>query len=68
MWGLNCNKIQIKDINYYKECYINQNESIGKTYQYMFEKNITGVPIVDKDKKTEKERVINKLLSEQIYD
>ena len=42
-------KMQIKDINYYKNCYINQNESISRAYQYMFEKNITGVPIVDDD-------------------
>lgn len=44
-------KIQIKDINYYKDCYIYDNESINSTYQYMCEKNITGVPIIDKDKK-----------------
>jgi len=44
-------KIQIKDLNYYRGCYINENESISKTYQYMYDKNITGVPIVDKDNK-----------------
>ena len=44
-------KIQIKDINYYKECYVDENESINKTYDYMFNKNITGVPVIDKNKK-----------------
>ena len=44
-------KIQIKDINYYKDCFINEKESISKTYEYMCEKNITGVPIVDSDNK-----------------
>lgn len=40
-------KIQIKDINYYRNCFINENDSISETYEYMFNKNITGVPIVD---------------------
>lgn len=44
-------KLQIKDLNYYKECYINEFDSINKTYAYMNEKNITGVPIVDNNKK-----------------
>ena len=44
-------KLQIKDLNYYKECYINEFDSINKTYAYMNEKNITGVPIVDSNKK-----------------
>jgi len=42
-------KIQIKDINYYRNCFINENDSISETYEYMFNKNITGVPIVDND-------------------
>ncbi len=44
-------KIQIKDLNYYKECYANEFDSISKTYKYMTSKNITGVPIVDKNNK-----------------
>lgn len=44
-------KLQIKDLNYYKDCYINEFDSINKTYNYMSNKNITGVPIVDKNKK-----------------
>ena len=34
-------KLQIKDINYYKDCFLNKKESISKTYDYMFNKNIT---------------------------
>lgn len=44
-------KLQIKDLNYYKDCYVSEFDSIRKTYNYMSNKNITGVPIVDKDKK-----------------
>lgn len=44
-------KLQIKDLNYYKGCYINAFDSLNKTYDYMSDKNITGVPIVDNDGK-----------------
>ena len=43
-------KLQIKDLNYYKDCYINEFTSLGKTYEYMSKKNITGVPIINNDK------------------
>lgn len=44
-------KLQIKDLNYYKNCYVNEFDSISKTYKYMCDKNITGVPVVDNDNK-----------------
>lgn len=44
-------KLQIKDLDYYKGCYIDENESIKSTYEYMQKMNITGVPIVDKNLK-----------------
>ena len=44
-------KLQIKDLNYYKDCFVSEFDSINKTYEYMNEKNITGVPIVDKNQK-----------------
>ena len=44
-------KVQIKDINYYQGCLINENDSISDTYKYMSDKNITGVPIVDENNK-----------------
>ena len=43
-------KIQIKDLEYYKECYIKDDTSINDAYKYMISKNITGVPVVDKDR------------------
>ena len=44
-------KLQIKDLIYYKDCYVYEEDSINKTYNYMCEKNITGVPVVDKNQK-----------------
>ena len=44
-------KVQIKDINYYKNCFINEFDSINKMYEYLYEKNITGVPLVDNNNK-----------------
>ena len=43
-------KLQIKDLNYYKDCYVNEYDSLNKTYNYMNKKNITGIPIVDNNK------------------
>lgn len=44
-------KLQIKDLNYYRDCFINEHISIKKAYDYMNQKNITGVPVVDDNKK-----------------
>ena len=44
-------KLQVKDLNYYKNCFVNEYDSINKTYNYMSDKNITGVPIVDSSNK-----------------
>lgn len=44
-------KLQIKDLNYYKDYYLKETTSIKKTYEYLVEKDITGVPIVDSNKK-----------------
>ena len=44
-------KLQLKDVSYHKNCYINENKSIIKTYNYMSDNNITGVPIVDSNNK-----------------
>jgi manganese-dependent inorganic pyrophosphatase len=48
---LNDVKIQLKDIKYKKGFYINENTSIYETYTYMTNKVITGIPIVDDNKK-----------------
>lgn len=44
-------KLQLKDLNYHKDYYVNYRTSIGETYQYMQDKGITGIPIVDDSKK-----------------
>lgn len=44
-------KLQIKDLNYQKNCYINENCSIYDGYVYMRENGLSGVPIVDDNKK-----------------
>lgn len=48
---LNDVKIQLKDVKYKKNFYVNENDSIYKCYNYMTLKNITGIPIVDDKKK-----------------
>lgn len=48
---LNDVKVQLKDINYKKDYFVNQSESIYETYNYMNNKGITGIPLVDDNKK-----------------
>lgn len=48
---LNDVKLQVKDIEYYNDCYIYEKETIKEAYDYMKEHNITGVPLVDKTRK-----------------
>lgn len=48
---LNDTKLRIKDMDYRKNCFINESSSIIDTYNYMMDKNTTGVPIVDENKK-----------------
>ncbi len=48
---LNDVKLQIKDINYHKNCFLNENVSILKGYNYMIDNGVTGLPLVDENKK-----------------
>lgn len=48
---LNDVKLQIKDIDYIKQCYANGKTSINDAYNYMKTNGLTGLPIVDDDKK-----------------
>lgn len=48
---LNDVKLQLKDLNYHKGCYLNEHTSISNVYKFMISKNITGVPIIDANKK-----------------
>lgn len=44
-------KLQIKDLFYHKDYYVNYRDSIISAYKFMVEKGITGIPVVDDDKK-----------------
>lgn len=48
---LNDTKLQIKDVNYHRNCFVNENETILNTYKYMINKNITGIPLIDNNHK-----------------
>ena len=48
---LNDVKLQLKDLEYHKNLYIDENESIINTYNYLIEKGVTGTPVTcDKNK------------------
>lgn len=48
---LNDVKVQLKDTKYKKNYVINENASIYSVYNYMNEKGITGIPLVDDNKR-----------------
>ena len=48
---LNDVKLQLKDLNYHRNYFLNENTSISDVYNFLIEKNITGIPIVDENKK-----------------
>lgn len=48
---LNDVKVKIKDILYHKEYFMDETDSIYKTYNFMNKAGITGIPIVDDKKK-----------------
>lgn len=48
---LNDVKLQLKDLNYHRNYFLNENRSISDVYNFLLEKNITGIPIVDDNNK-----------------
>jgi len=48
---LNNVKLQIKNIDYIKDCYVNEKTSINNSYIYMKDNGLTGLPIVDNGNK-----------------
>lgn len=48
---LNDVKLQIKDLNYLKNCELQYNNTIFDGFTYMNENNIGSIPVIDKDKK-----------------
>ena len=47
---LNDTKVKIRDIKYNKKAYINENESIFNTFNFMQKENITAVPLINENK------------------
>lgn len=51
LYHLNDVKLQIKDVNYHKGCFIDKNLSIKDAFDYMNKYSLTGIPVVEnKDK------------------
>jgi len=48
---LNDVKLQIKDIDYIRGCYVNEKTSINDSFVYMRDNGLTGLPIVDDNTK-----------------
>ena len=48
---LNDVKLQIKDVNYRRGCFINKNESIMRGFQQMTEYGISTIPVMDEENK-----------------
>ncbi len=48
---LNDVKLQIKDIEYKKNCYMHKDESIYKAFNYMSDNELSGLPIIDDNNK-----------------
>ena len=48
---LNDVKLQIKDVSYHKNCFIDKNSSIKDAMDYMSKYNLTGLPIVENKNK-----------------
>lgn len=44
-------KLQIKDLKYYKNCFVHETTSLKETHDYIYNKKITGVPVVDENQK-----------------
>ena len=48
---LNDVKVQIKNMSYLKDAYINEHSSIAKTFEKLQNLGVTGLPLVDENKK-----------------
>lgn len=64
-------KLQIKDVDYCKGVYLDENSTLIDAYNYFNQNNITGTPIVDKNKKikgmiTSKD-IVSKLIDDNNY-
>lgn len=51
IYHLNDVKLQIKDVNYHRNCYIDKNLSIKDAFDYMNKYSLTGIPVVENKNK-----------------
>ena len=51
VFHLNDVKLQIKDVNYHRNCYIDKNLSIKDAFDYMNKYSLTGIPVVENKNK-----------------
>lgn len=63
---LNDVKLQISDVNYKKNCYVEEYASIYDCYKYLQKNNINSVPVVDTSKKIKGVVTNNTILKELI--
>lgn len=47
---LNDVRLQIKDVDFSKDCFLNENDSIFRAYNYMSEKTISTIPVINNSK------------------
>lgn len=63
-------KLQIKDIDYHKNYFMKNTDSIKKVYDFLLNKSITGLPIVDKSNKfvglITLKMILNKLIGDNL--
>lgn len=64
---LNDVKVQLKDVNFHKNYIINENRPIIEAFNYMTTNSITGLPLVDNDKKFKGYVSLKEIASEMIY-
>lgn len=51
VYHLNDVKLQIKDVNYHRNCFIDKNLSIKDAFDYMHKYSLTGIPVVENKNK-----------------
>lgn len=64
---LNDVKVQIKDINYNHNFMINENASILNAFNYMINSSITGIPLVDSNRRFKGYVSLREIASDMIY-
>lgn len=64
---LNDVKVQLKDINYHKNYIINENKSIYEAFSLMNDNAITGLPLIDNEKRFKGYVSLKEIASEMIH-